>query len=70
MKPQEHNILEMLRRGPVTFTMLPDVGNVRAVINQLRRQGHHIVSERRSHYDGRRLRNMAEYRLLPPKIPG
>jgi hypothetical protein len=64
---QEETVLEMLRRGPITFMMLPDVGNLRAVIAGLRKRGHNIAGARGSHYDGKRLRSMAEYRLLPPK---
>lgn len=67
MRSQEETVLEMLRRGPITQTMLPDVGNLRAVICRLQKYGHNIKSDRRGYYDGTRMRRNAEYRLLPPK---
>lgn len=67
MITQDETVLEMLRRGPITYMLLPDVGNLRAVINRLRQQGNRIETESRAHFDGTALRRMAEYRLLPPR---
>lgn len=67
MISQEETVLEMLRRGPITHMMLPDVGNLRAVICRLREQGNRIETESRTHFDGQAPRSMAEYRLLPPR---
>jgi hypothetical protein len=67
MRGQDETVLEMLKRGPLCRTMLPDIGNLRAVMSRLRKLGHRIGAESRTHYDGERLRRMHEYRLLPPR---